>query len=301
MEDELDDAGAVAQVDEDQAAVVAAAVDPAGDPRLGVDPVAEHLRRTRCRGTRSARSGGRLAHDSPPGHLVDKVAGVGRPLLAGRHVAQLRRAVGLEDQDARGADPVGVFELALEAAPGQVDLGREPGVAQLDRQRHRPLAAGPASAIATKASRPAASLLLVQRQQDPLDPGRPADRRRRRPAELLDQAVVAAAAADLRLGAERVADEGEDRARVVVEAADQGRVDLVGDRRPRRAAPAPRRSARRPRPRARSTIVGALAITPRVPSSSESKARSGLMSIRSRTSSESSPSCACRCAFSSSR
>ena len=43
VEDELDQAGAVAQVDEDQAAVVAAAVDPAGDPRLGVDPVAEHL------------------------------------------------------------------------------------------------------------------------------------------------------------------------------------------------------------------------------------------------------------------
>ena len=43
MEDELDQAGAVAQVDEDQAAVVAAAVDPARDARLGVDPVGEHL------------------------------------------------------------------------------------------------------------------------------------------------------------------------------------------------------------------------------------------------------------------
>src|SRR6185437_6695999 len=34
MEDELDDPGAVAQVDEDQPAVVAAAVDPAGDADL---------------------------------------------------------------------------------------------------------------------------------------------------------------------------------------------------------------------------------------------------------------------------
>ena len=33
VEDELDEAGAVAQVDEDQAAVVAAAVHPAGDAR----------------------------------------------------------------------------------------------------------------------------------------------------------------------------------------------------------------------------------------------------------------------------
>src|SRR5262249_6168125 len=43
VEDELDDAGAIAQVDEDEAAVVAAAVYPAGDPRFAVDQVAEHL------------------------------------------------------------------------------------------------------------------------------------------------------------------------------------------------------------------------------------------------------------------
>ncbi len=43
VEDELDDAGAVAQVDEDQAAVVAAAVNPAGDADLGADPVGQHL------------------------------------------------------------------------------------------------------------------------------------------------------------------------------------------------------------------------------------------------------------------
>ena len=304
MEDELDDAGAVAQVDEDQAAVVAAAVDPAGDPRLGVDPVAAAPGRTRCRGSRSARSGRRRsAHRArPPVISSTRLAGVDRraarrsPCRAAARVPSASRI-----SDAAGADPVGVLELALEAAPGEVDLGREPGVAQLDRQRHRPLAAGPSSAIATKASRPAASLLLVERQQDPLDPGRPADRRRRRPAELLDQAVVAAAAADLRLGAERVADEGEDRPRVVVEAADQGRVDLVGD---------PGRVEQRPH---LGEVLGVLALErarrssarspspPRVPSSSESKARSGLMSIRSRTSSESSPSCACRCAFSSSR
>ena len=37
MEDELDDPGAVAQVDEDQAAVVAAAMDPAGDAHVLAD------------------------------------------------------------------------------------------------------------------------------------------------------------------------------------------------------------------------------------------------------------------------
>ena len=57
MEDELDEPGAVAQVDEDQAAVVAPAVHPAGhaDGRADVARVA--ARRTRRRGTRSARGG----------------------------------------------------------------------------------------------------------------------------------------------------------------------------------------------------------------------------------------------------
>ena len=170
-----------------------------------------------------------LAHASPPLISSTRLPGSTGALLAALHVAQLGAAVGLEDQDAAGADPVGVLELALEAAPGEVDLGREPGVAQLGRPAPAPAARCSSSATAMKASRPGAGSSSSERQQDPLDPGRPADRRRRRAAELLDQAVVAAAAADLRLGAEPVADEGEDRPRVVVEAADQGRVDRVGD------------------------------------------------------------------------
>ena len=43
VEDELHQPGAVAEVDEDEPAVVAAAVDPAGDPHLGADPVWQHL------------------------------------------------------------------------------------------------------------------------------------------------------------------------------------------------------------------------------------------------------------------
>ena len=246
MEDELDDAGAVAQVDEDQPAVVAAAVDPAGDPDLGVDPVGQHLaapgvavlvRSQRRRGRAHPRQSFIALRPVRWRRSRLRCRSTGRGLRRSRPPAARRvfmsrswvDAVGLEDQDVAGADPVGVLELALEAAAGEVDLGRQPGVAQLDGERHRPLALAESSAIATKASRPGRRLLLVERQQDPLDPGRPADRRRRRPAELLDQAVVAAAAADLRLRPERVADEGEDRPRVVVEAADQGRVDHVVD------------------------------------------------------------------------
>ena len=47
-------------------------------------------------------------------------------------------------------------------------------------------------------------------------------------AELLDEAVVAPAAADAALRAERVARELEDRARVVVQPAHERVVDLVG-------------------------------------------------------------------------
>ena len=51
VEDELNEPGAVPEIDEDEAAVVAAAVDPARDADLGVDPIRAGPGRTRCRGT----------------------------------------------------------------------------------------------------------------------------------------------------------------------------------------------------------------------------------------------------------
>src|SRR5204862_3832851 len=42
-EDQLHEPGAVTQVDEDESAVVAAAVHPARHPHAGVDPVGQHL------------------------------------------------------------------------------------------------------------------------------------------------------------------------------------------------------------------------------------------------------------------
>ena len=60
-----------------------------------------------------------------------------------------------------------------------------------------------------------------------------------RPAELLDEPVVAATATDPGLGAEPVAGELEDRARVVVEAAHQRRRRARRRARPRRAARGP--------------------------------------------------------------
>ena len=96
--------------------------------------------------------------------------------------------------------------------------------------------------------------------------------------------VVAPAAADAALRAERVGAELEHRARVVVEPAHQPRVELVVDRRRRRAAAAPRRSARASASESRSIIFGAASVTATISGASQSKARIGLISIRARCS-----------------
>ena len=69
----------------------------------------------------------------------------------------------------------------------------------------------------------------VDQHRQPLDPRRPADRRRVRPAELLDQAVIAAAGDHRALRAKPVGDELERGVAVIIEPAHQVRVELVGD------------------------------------------------------------------------
>jgi hypothetical protein len=70
---------------------------------------------------------------------------------------------------------------------------------------------------------------VVERQEEPLEARAEADARGRRPAELLDQAVVATTARNRARRAFLRADELPGRARVVVEAADEGRHELVPD------------------------------------------------------------------------
>src|SRR5205823_1264022 len=70
-------------------------------------------------------------------------------------------------------------------------------------------------------------LLVGERAEQPLEPGAEPDRRRGRPADLLDEVVVAAAAADRALRADRLVHELERRTRVVVEPADERRRELV--------------------------------------------------------------------------
>ena len=114
--------GAVAQVDEDQPAVVAAAVHPAGDAH-GLAP---------ARRPQLAAPGVAVAR-WPRGGLTSGPcadAAVHRPcrgstvlLLARLHVLE-RRALVAEDGNVAGAGAVGLLELALERAAGELESGR---------------------------------------------------------------------------------------------------------------------------------------------------------------------------------
>ena len=296
VEDELDEPGAVAQVDEDQAAVVAAAVDPAGDAAPREPTRSPSTWPHQVSRYAFGRSGWevRLAC----GHrdeLLERVRR-GRPAAARRSPcrAPRQRRVSSRITARRAPTRSACFIWPLSERPARSSSARSPAPRSSRDERER-AALARRRRPATKTSAVGSHRGLVERQQDPLDPGRPAARRRSAARRALDQPVVAPAAADLRDWApSALGVELEDGARVVVEPADEGRVDLVVDPRPGRAGRAPRRSARRPRSSSRSSIVGALAITACVPSSLESKARSGFSSIRSRTSSASSASCARR-------
>ncbi len=89
-----------------------------------------------------------------------------------------------------------------------------------------------------------ADALGLHELDDALEPERPADGRRIAAPELRDEAVVAPPRADGALRAEPVRDPLEDGARVIVEPADETRVQRDSRRRRRRAALAPARSAR---------------------------------------------------------
>ena len=285
VEDELHQAGAVAKVDEDQPAVVAAAVHPARDANGRPDAVVAAPGRTRRRGTRSAAAPESRLAAHPAASSSTSSGDVHLALLARAHVAKPARPVPLQDHRAarrprRSAWRIWPFMLrdrrgrAPRASPAwrsSVDQG----------ERALALVVGGGDEDVMGQLCPVA----LDRQQDPLHARGPADRRGSRPAEQLDQPVVAAPARHLRLGAE--ARRSGTRTRCGCSSRARGPWSRRARRRcrPARAAAGRSRSARRPRRRGGRASSGASAITARVPSSLESKARSGFSSIRSRTSS----------------
>ncbi len=257
---------AVAQVDEDQPAVVAAAVDPAGDAR-------RRDRRARPSALRPRRRGSRWRAASscqrpPSQHQRDHgAAGRSRPARRTLHVLQRSRALLADDRDRARADPVGLLQLipsssgrpapsapigpARRASVAGLEAGRAAGGRRSRRRTGRTAAAG-------------AGLLTGRQQRSARCPAPQPTPGVGGPPSCSIEAVVAAAAGDARLGAERVAGELEDGARVVVER----RARASGRARTARSAPSsssrtvgagarrPRRSggraaaARRPSPRA---------------------------------------------------
>ena len=297
VEHDLHEAGAVAQVDEHEAAVVAAPVDPAGDSHLLADAVRRAPRRTRRRGRRSraaaqAGHGAGSSSSSQAGerHLV---------LVAAAHVAHGRGLalplLGADDHDPRRAEALGLAHLGLHATGRRGPWSRRspPRAAPRSTRKTRSRARGsvttktksraaPQRPRAPRATRSPSTPAPARCARGPV--AQPAAGRRRSPPSCSIRPVVAAAAADAALRAERVAAELEHRARVVVEAAHQARVEHVVDRRRRRAAGAPPRSARASAGERRSTIFGAASVTATISGSSQSNARIGLISIRARCS-----------------
>ena len=127
---------AVAQVDEDQPAVVAAAVDPAGDADL-----AAGVGGAQIAGPGVAEPVGLrwLPHPMCLPRRTRATIALGRQLLllSALHVLQDGPFVFAEDGDVARAGSVGLLELALARAPGELELHVEPGAARLGGQGER--------------------------------------------------------------------------------------------------------------------------------------------------------------------
>jgi hypothetical protein len=131
------------------------------------------------------------------------------------------------------AGGIGTLHLRLEAAAAAVEDHVEAGAAQaFGGAEGRRLCQFSPGARHTRRARHApparlVAVLFLQQRDQALDAHGETAGRRRLAAELLDQAVVAAAGADRALGAQLVGDPLEHGQVVVVEAAHQARVDAI--------------------------------------------------------------------------
>ena len=177
VEHELHESRAVAQVDEDQPAVVAAAVHPAGDARLRCRPARRSARRTTCRGsgsvavacftTAGSRAGSSGSRRRPTARAARRTpcscsATSLRPPTIATYRAPIRSAC---------------LSWPLQRAPGELQLRREPGAARLARERERGRARRRSSAAPRTGRRARRRTALAGRQQHPLDARRPSPSR----------------------------------------------------------------------------------------------------------------------------
>ncbi len=237
VDHDLEQALLVAKVDEDEPAVVAAGRHPAGNgdgaplvlgPKRASAEVAPDTHRLSVAG----RSASGTTCSAAPGRLT-----TASPALA---ITIVRAPV-----------RPGLGQLPLERTSGVVGVAGEAAASQLCHQRQDLLPGGAVDGEEdVEARRLGRDPLLLEREQQPLETGAEADPRRRRPADLLDQAVVAAAAGrssssrSRRARRTRTSSASSSRARARASAR------RCRERRTRRGGCGRRRSARRTRRRA---------------------------------------------------
>src|SRR4051794_33227570 len=125
------------------------------------------------------------------------------PLLSGLHVLE-RGAVRLEDGHEARVGAIRLLELAFQAAPAELDAGGVAGPSRVGGEPERLVLEGGVGVGDEEVDRRGRGEALGRGEQDPLDPAGPSHAGGRRAADLLDQAVVATAAAHAGLGTERV-------------------------------------------------------------------------------------------------
>ena len=206
VEHQLDDAAAVAQVDEDELAVVAAAGDPAGEPHRRADVA--RLRSSPGYALRQSHAGAAPLLEARAARRRSAAAATSRarapPCRSRRRTVPVRRLGHAEQHGRSGAAAGGLLQLPL--ARGRRGPGRPRGARGAGAARAGTPARASSSVNATTYASGAARgrQRLLHDQGDALQAAAEAHAGRRRPAELLDEAVVAAAAADRVLrGAER--------------------------------------------------------------------------------------------------
>src|SRR5262245_5369300 len=155
------------------------------------------------------------------------------PLLTGLHVLEAERSprdlrLADEEREPR-AEALCALDLRAERARERRHHDRDPGRAKLPRERRHRLEAGVAERDEDDVRHGGRTRLVRHDHDDPLHPCGEAEAGDARAADLLDEAVVAPAADEGVLGAERPGDDLEDGALVVVEPPHEPRVDDVRD------------------------------------------------------------------------
>ena len=131
VDHELDNAAAIAQIDEDQTAMVAQARGPTG----GVHLVAE------LGGVKFAAVPGPVRHVLPLRlhEMVDQIVERNFHLLAAGHIAHeadpARPLIVAADDGSCGTDAIGLLHLALDGAASEIGLADDTGVARAIKQR----------------------------------------------------------------------------------------------------------------------------------------------------------------------